>query len=191
MFGHLYLCGKCDRWHTNLAGGVILSSEGLVLTNYHVMNFPEARLFGAMTREGTTYLVESVVASSKENDLALVQLAEAIDLPTVSLADSASIGDQVTVISHPDSHFFLQTTGEIARFNLSQPHKYRRMQITADFARGSSGCGVFDSDGKLVGLVTATNSVYYTQEEEIQKDLQMVVKTCIPLESIEELLSTE
>ena len=33
IVGHIYLCDRCDKWHNNLAGGVLLSSDGLLITN--------------------------------------------------------------------------------------------------------------------------------------------------------------
>jgi len=63
------------------------------------------------------------------------------------------------------------------------------MQITADFAKGPSGSGVFDHEGKLVGLVASTNSIYYDTKDEVDSNLQMVVKVTAPVRAIRELLA--
>jgi S1-C subfamily serine protease len=59
------------------------------------------------------------------------------------------------------------------------------MAITADYAKGSSGAPVLDDTGSVVGIVSATNSIYYTPP---QKNLQMVIKSCIPVDAIWKLL---
>ena len=55
------------------------------------------------------------------------------------------------------------------------------MTITADFAKGSSGCPVLDERGAVVGIVNNTESIYYDDDgEKKQLDLQMVVKNATP-----------
>jgi V8-like Glu-specific endopeptidase len=64
----------------------------------------------------------------------------------------------------------------------------RRMAITADYAKGSSGAPVFNRKGQVVGVVSSTSSIYYSVENGKKENLQMVVKNCIPVESIRELI---
>ena len=55
------------------------------------------------------------------------------------------------------------------------------MAITADFAKGSSGCPVLDERGAVVGIVNNTESIYYDDDgKKKQMDLQMVVKNTTP-----------
>lgn len=189
VFGHLFLCGKCDRYHANVAGGVLLSPDGLVLTNHHVLDARDAIVFGAMTAEGQVYAVDSVLAASKADDLALVRLREAGDLSHASLAGDIATGDELFVLSHPDGHFFTLTKGYLARKYLTAKERIPRLQITADFAKGSSGSGIFNRNGELVGLATSTNSIYYTETEGKKDNLQMVIKSGVPLESIRKLFA--
>lgn len=187
VLGHLYLCGKCDKYHGNVAGGVIISPDGLALTNYHVMDAPEAVVFGAMTSDGQIYGIEKVLAASKGDDVALVKLLDARDLPFVPLCPSTAPGDELFVMSHPDGHFFTLTKGYLARKYLTAKERIPRLQITADFAKGSSGSGIFNARGELVGLATSTNSIYYTEKEGVKDNLQMVIKSGVPVESIQKL----
>jgi hypothetical protein len=54
-------------------------------------------------------------------------------------------------------------------------------KITADFAKGSSGCPVLDEQGSVVGVVNNTESIYYDDDgKKKQLDLQMVVKNVTP-----------
>jgi serine protease Do len=187
VFGHLFLCGKCDKYHGNLAGGLLISPDGLALTNYHVLNFREAIVFGAMTASGGIHAIDEVIAASKADDLALVRLRDAKNLPHVSIAPGLATGEDVFVISHPDGHFYSLTRGILARKYLTPKELVPRLQITADFAKGSSGCGIFNLRGKLAGLVTSTRSIYYHEADGKKDKLQMVVKSGVPLESITKL----
>jgi S1-C subfamily serine protease len=189
VLGHLYLCGKCDNYHGNVAGGVIISPDGLVLTNYHVMDAKEAIVFGAMTAEGQIFGIERVLAASKRDDVALVKLLDAKDLPCVPLSPRISAGDELFVLSHPDGHFYTLTRGYLARKYLIPREQVQRLQITADFAKGSSGSGIFNVRGELIGLATSTNSIYYSEKNGVKDNLQMVVKSGVPVESIRQLFS--
>ena len=62
------------------------------------------------------------------------------------------------------------------------------MFITADFAKGSSGSPILNNRGEIIGMVAATESIYYTETQEEQKNLQMVFKNCVPSHSIRNLL---
>lgn len=190
MVGHLYQCGKCDKWHPNIAGGVVIDPDGLVVTNYHVMDAPKAESFGAMTVGGELFPIVAVVAASEPDDLAIVRLrtgGRRLDAVPVAALDDP-VGSEVRVISHPDGRFFTYSEGIVARYYFDPKAKAPRLQITADYAKGSSGCGVFNERGELAGLVSSTNSIYYTVESGQQKNLQMVVKSCIPGSSLRRLL---
>jgi S1-C subfamily serine protease len=189
VLGHLFLCGKCDKYHGNVAGGVVISPDGLALTNYHVMDSKEAVVFGAMTVGGQIFGIEKVLAASKRDDVALVKLLDAKDLPFVPLCPRVSAGDELFVVSHPDGHFYTLTRGYLARKYLIPKEQVQRLQITADFAKGSSGSGIFNVRGELIGLATSTNSIYYTEKNGVKDNLQMVVKSGVPVESISKLFS--
>ena len=185
IVGHLYLCGKCDRWHNNLAGGVLISADGLMITNYHVLKFTQAKTFAAMTKDGRIFPIEKVLASSSKDDLALVQLGGAKDLPFVPIAASAETGDALFVVSHPDAHFYTFTEGHVSRYFLEPKERAKRIQITAPFARGSSGSGIFNGSGELIGLATFTNTIFY--EPKTSSNPQTVLYTGVPSASILEL----
>jgi len=190
-FGNIYKCDRCDKWHSNIAGGFIISKKGLAVTNYHVMENKKAGGFGAMTMDGEIYPVLKVVASSKRNDLAVVQLSGK-DFHPLSIAEGDAVGSDVTVISHPEGRFYTVSKGIISRYYTLRAGDERgspRMAITADFAKGSSGSPVFNRNGDVVGVVASTNSIYYNKKEGIERNLQMVIKSCIPSGAILELLT--
>lgn len=63
------------------------------------------------------------------------------------------------------------------------------LEITAEYAIGSSGGPVLDDRGNAVGMVCATRTLYADREKE--KDPQAVVRTCVPAESIVRLIKSK
>lgn len=188
VLGHLYPCKECGQRHARLSGGVVVHPDGLVLTCYHVIDSSDALIFGAMTAAGELYPIEAVLAASKKDDLALVQLRGAKHLAAAPLArEGLQIGEELFVLSHPDGHFFSLTRGHLSRRYLSSKEGVPRLQLTADFAQGSSGCGIFNLQGELVGLAVSTSTILYHGEKEEDRDLQMVIKAGVPLESMRRL----
>lgn len=190
VFGRVYQCDKCDRWHGSNAGAVIIDPSGIAVTNYHVMDHIDSGAFGAMNSDGEVFAVEEVLAASKKDDLAVVRLkkgADKTDFPFVPLSEGDPVGTEIRVVSHPDGRFYTLSEGIIARYFVDKKTKTNRVQITADYARGSSGSGVFNMRGELVGVVAATTSIYYSREKGRDENLQMVVKSCIPVVSVRAL----
>jgi len=167
-------------------GGFVIAPGGVCLTSLHVAKDKTARGFCALTRDGHVYPVREVLACEPINDLAILQLdlPDGVDLPALPLAhESAPAGSPVFVMSHPDDRFFLLSTGYVARHTLWRtPDGVEAfMSITADFAKGSSGCPVLDERGTVIGIVNNTESIYYDDDgHRKQLDLQMVVKNATP-----------
>ncbi len=183
LFGNVYKCGKCDKWHAKAAGGVVLTSDGIAATNHHVVKNKDAAGFGAMTYEGAFFPVIEVLASSAADDLALVRLGGEGFIPAP--LSSARVGEPVTVLSHPDRHFFTLSTGIVSRYSARRGAKAGSvMEITAEFARGSSGGPVFGPKGGLVGIVASTRSIYYETKEGVPRNLQLVKNYCVPASAI-------
>ena len=196
VFGHIYDCGKCNRWHGNAAGGFVISEDGLAVTNYHVLDGnKEAATFGAMTHDGRVSAVEEVLAASKADDVAVVRLAKANGLTPVALSSEARAGDSVAVGSHPKGQFYTYTEGVVSRY-AQRPRAGKSvviMEITADYAVGSSGSPVFDEYGNVVGVVASTHFLFANPKGKGEKPsaAQMVVKSCVLVSSILNLLNGE
>lgn len=190
--GNIYKCERCSNWHGNISGGFVITKDGLAVTNYHVMKSDKADAFGAMNIDGRLYTIKEVVASSEKDDLAIVQL-QGTDFSPLPIAAAAPVGSNVTVISHPEGRFYTVSQGIISRYYKKRGGKEKgasRLAITADYAKGSSGAPVFDENGSVVGVVTSTNSIYYNKKEGVERNLQMVIKSCIPSSAILKLLGS-
>jgi S1-C subfamily serine protease len=176
---------KKDEFST-AAGGFVISGSGICVTSLHVVNGKGARGFVALTRDGHVLPVREVLAADALEDLAILQLdlPEGLQLPSLALApDPAPVGAAVGVMSHPDERFYLFTMGSVGRHTVWRERggEEHFMSITADFAKGSSGCPVLDERGAVVGVVNNTESIYYDDDgRKRQTDLQMVVKNVTP-----------
>jgi serine protease Do len=193
MIGTVYKCGKCDKWHPGgIASAWALTADGVMASNYHVFQKATGAAMGVCDREGKTYPIVEILAADEAADVAIFRV-KADNLAPLALGTPAEIGSEVRVISHPDRRFFMQTSGEVSRYH-QQPARKKMpatvwMSITADYAKGSSGGPVLDDAGKVVGMVSSTQSIYYDSDNGQPKGpLQMVVKNCVPASAIRALL---
>jgi serine protease Do len=160
------------------ATGCVLTSSGVIVTAYHVLAEPAVSR-GVLTLDGKVYPVSEVLAASKPDDLALIRIP-AHDLQPAPLSKGDRVGSEVTVISHPGTAYFNLTHGFITRYSagIEYGHLVVRMGLTAEFARGSSGAPVFNSQGEVAGVVLATDTF----------GEQMVYRTAAPAGSIRKLV---
>ena len=188
LVGRMYKCGKCTKWHVSSVSGFAINDD-VIATNYHVVENSDGVALGAMDSTGKTYAVKEVLAAHKADDVAILKLADA-NLKSLPLASTAPVGTSVSVISHPDGRYFTMTKGDVSRYFVARTKSGRaeRMAITADYAKGSSGAPVMDSTGAVVGMVSATSSIYYNKAKGHNENLQMVVKSCVPVAAILRLL---
>jgi len=191
VIGGLHKCDKCPRWHAGTSCAFPLTASGAIVTNYHVVANKEHYALVAMSCEGALFPVREVLAASQDDDVAILQLdAPGAVFRPLALSPRAPVGAPVCVISHPDRHFYALTCGIVSRYvrraKAGRPATW--MEITADYARGSSGGPVLDERGAVAGLVASTESVYYKIVDGRKEDLQMVFKDCVPAESVLKLI---
>ena len=206
VVGGIYKCKKCSKWHVSNASGFLISSDGIVVTNYHVVNSPDRKALGAMTYDGRVFPVARVLAADEPADIAIVKLdtlgklgksdkpgkrdeRDARGLPCLALAPDAPVGSPVWVISHPRTHFYTFTEGMVSGYFMETRKKRptRRMTITADFGKGSSGAPVLGPEGAVAGMVASTRAV--SAEHHGDKSYaQMVLRHCVPVKSIRGLI---
>lgn len=174
--GVVMVMGYADGGGKGSGGtGSIIQSDGLVLTNAHVVieeqtGKPYARLSvflkpARVTGESKSDLARmvraKVLAYSQPLDLALLKLDGVTEvLPVVDLSESglARIGDHVVAIGHPEQGgLWTLTTGvisaEVDNFNgVRGKHVF---QTETGLNRGNSGGPLLDGEGHMVGVNTA------------------------------------
>lgn len=144
--------------------GFIITTDGLVVTNKHVVSDTEAE-YTVITAEGMSYQA-SVLSVDPVNDLAVLQ-AEADNLPIVELGDSSSLQIGQTVIAIGNALNEYQntvTTGVISAVNRSimagdasgnNEELENMIQTDAAINPGNSGGPLVDLSGRVVGINTA------------------------------------
>lgn len=147
------------RRSNNLGSGVIVSADGYILTNHHVVE--SADEIQVALHDGRI-LQARVVGSDPESDLAVLKI-QAKGLPAITFAqsDDASIGDVVLAIGDPFGVGQTVTMGIISALKRS----HLGINIFEDFIQtdaainpGNSGGALVDTHGNLVGINSAIYS---------------------------------
>ncbi|MEY4307486.1 MAG: hypothetical protein RJA95_854 [Verrucomicrobiota bacterium] len=162
LIGSAYKCDKCTKWHNTLATGFAVTADGVIATNHHVAANASGEAMGVMTGDGRFFPVLEVLAADKAHDVALLRV-DAKGLAFLPLRDDAPAGVPIRCYSHPANTFGCLSEGIIARYaRLNEPDRNGAvfMQITADYARGSSGGPVLDAYGNALGMVASTSPVF-------------------------------
>ena len=146
------------QYPTSGAGsGVILSEDGLIVTNYHVVE--GANHITVTLTDGKSYDAE-VVGADDESDVALVRV-RAANLPAAVLGNSESlrVGEGVVAIGNPLGKLGgTVTDGIVSALDREieiDGQSYRLLQTNAAINPGNSGGGLFNMRGELVGIVNA------------------------------------
>ncbi|MGH8727779.1 MAG: trypsin-like peptidase domain-containing protein [Burkholderiales bacterium] len=148
-----------DERAISLGSGVIVSSEGYVLTNNHVVE--AAGEIELVLADGRTAAARRIGADP-ESDLAVLK-AELDDLPAITLgsSDTAKIGDVVLAIGNPFGVGQTVTMGIISALQRSQLgiNTFENfVQTDAAINPGNSGGALVDIQGNLIGINTAIYS---------------------------------
>lgn len=148
-----------DDKQASLGSGVIISPQGYILTNNHVVEAAdEIEVALADGRKASA----QVVGTDPETDLAVIK----IDLPnlpaiTLAQADQASVGDVVLAIGNPFGVGQTVTMGIVSalgRSHLGINTFENFIQTDAAINPGNSGGALVDTNGNLLGINTAIYS---------------------------------
>ena len=148
-----------DQPENSLGSGVIVSTEGLILTNNHVIAAAdEIEIALADGRK----MSAKVVGTDPETDLALIKI-EASNLPAITFASSETlnVGDIVLAIGNPFGVGQTVTQGIVSalgRNHLGINTFENFIQTDASINPGNSGGALIDASGNLVGVNSAIYS---------------------------------
>ena len=147
--------GPRRRRGTALGSGFIISSDGFVVTNNHVIeNADEIEI---EMLDGTS-LQATVYGRDEKTDIALLKVESDEPLPYVEFGDStlARVGDWVLAIGNPLGQGFSVSAGIISARGRYLSGRYDDfIQTDAAINRGNSGGPLFDIKGKVIGVNTA------------------------------------
>ena len=142
-----------------LGSGVIVSSDGYIITNYHVIKNAES--INVTTNDGTEYPAE-VIGSDVKTDLAVIKVdANGLDYAKLADSDAVEIGDDAIAIGNPLGEGISVSNGIISAKEKQVTISRQAMvllQTNAAINEGNSGGGLFDINGDLIGIVNAKSS---------------------------------
>lgn len=148
------------RQGTSTGSGFIISDDGYIVTNYHVI---EGATSVTVTMSGGTEYTATIVGSDSANDVALLKV-DATDLPAVKLgsSDDLAIGDMVCAIGNPlGSLTATLTVGYVSgkdRQVTTDNATINMIQTDAAINSGNSGGPLFNMYGEVVGITSAKYS---------------------------------
>lgn len=159
FFRHFFGQGgqpRQQRMQSSLGSGVIVSNEGYILTNHHVVN--DADEIRVALRDGRETFAR-IIGSDPDSDLAVLKI-ELENLPIIALAssDTVEVGDVVLAIGNPFGVGQTVTQGIISalgRNSLGINTYEDFIQTDAAINPGNSGGALINPHGQMLGINTA------------------------------------
>jgi S1-C subfamily serine protease len=150
------------------ATGMVINSDGLVLTNNHVIE--DSTSITAQAANGHQYRAK-VLGYDVTGDIALIQLEGASGLTTVPLGNSASVktGDSVVAMGNAEGQSaIVPVAGQVTALNqtvtagdqggsITSETLHNMIQTNANIVSGDSGGPLANSAGQVIGMDTAGN----------------------------------
>ena len=163
--GWYYLCPDCNHWHVKLLGGYAIARDA-VATGYHCVAPTKTPMregyMIAVDSEGKVRPVTSVLAGNKELDAVILRVG-GIDLVPIALNDNVAPGDSAFCLSDPLGQTGYFSQGIVNRFlwlhgrkgapGSAEELNFMRMNVSTEWAPGSSGSAVLDECGNAIGHV--------------------------------------
>ncbi len=141
---------------TSLGSGFIISPDGVIITNNHVIEAADA--IDVILQDGAT-LEATVIGRDPATDVAVLRVQAGAPLPYVNLgdSDSARVGDVVMAIGNPFGLGGSLSVGVVSARNRNiDAGRYDDfIQTDAAINRGNSGGPLFNTDGEVIGVNTA------------------------------------
>ena len=145
-----------DGRQQGLGSGFIVSPDGLIATNLHVIG--EARPISVQTADGKKYEVTEVHAFDRPLDLALIRV-NAKDLPALSLGDSDSLKQGQAVVAIGNPHGFKHSVVAGVVSGTREIEGRQMIQLAIPIEPGNSGGPLLDMQGRVHGILTMKSAV--------------------------------
>ncbi|EKT59983.1 outer membrane-stress sensor serine endopeptidase DegS [Providencia sneebia] len=170
----------------SLGSGVIMSSNGYIITNKHVVDNPDQILVAL--QDGSIFDA-LLVGSDKLTDLAVLKI-DAENLPVIPINSSriTHVGDVVLAIGNPYNIGQTVTQGIISatgRVGLSSTRRQNFLQTDASINSGNSGGALINTEGELVGI----NTLSFTAGQGVSSEgLSFTIPTTLATKIMEKLI---
>ncbi|MBR4038796.1 MAG: trypsin-like peptidase domain-containing protein [Clostridia bacterium] len=168
-YGYGYPGGRSaprEYTQTGAGSGIILSEDGYILTNHHVISGADKITVYVMpedpSAEETTYEA-TLIGSSESNDVAVLKIdAEGLNAAVFGDSDQLEIGELAVAIGNPMGNVHGSVTAGIISATEQEltigDVTISAIQTDASINPGNSGGALFDSFGNVIGLVYAKSS---------------------------------
>lgn len=146
-----------ERCQQGLGSGVLVTGDGLIITNYHVIQGAD-EITVTLPQSGSNYEA-AVIAADRSTDVALLKI-EGQDFQQATLADSdlVEVGDVVLAVGNPFELAQTVTQGIVSakgRSNVAPQGFYGSfIQTDAAINPGNSGGALVDASGRVLGINT-------------------------------------
>lgn len=148
-----------QRAQLGTGSGVIINSDGYIITNNHVIN--NAHELSVTLNNNKTYNAE-IIGTDPKTDIALLKIDPDEELPFVTFGDSdnAKIGEWVLAVGNPFNLTSTVTAGIISAKSRDLTGNSSQSFIQTDAAvnPGNSGGALVNTNGELIGINTAISS---------------------------------
>lgn len=130
--------------------GFIISDEGYVITNYHVMQ--NAKSAGIFTYEGETHAVQ-LIGKNENMDIALLKIDGEFEKLNLADSDDIQIGEKVIAVGNPLGLQFSVSEGIVSAVHRPGPNGLEAyIQTDAALNPGNSGGPLINKQGKVIGI---------------------------------------
>ncbi len=145
-----------DGVKSNIGTGFIISADGLIATNFHVVG--EGRPVRVQTADGRGFDAATVHASHRQYDLALLRI-DAENLPALELGTVADVkqGQRVVALGNPAGLRFSVVSGVVSA--VREIEGRQMIQVAIPIEPGNSGGPLVDLDGRVLGILTMKSVV--------------------------------
>ncbi|MCS6864863.1 MAG: serine protease [Gemmataceae bacterium] len=156
----------------------VVAAEGVLVTNWHVFeDLNKGEVFGAADIDGKVYPLIDFLGGDKTADVAIFRIAAKGLTPLPVSPTFAEVGSWVAALSHPGDLFYVFTQGTVSRYSTNKTddgQRERWMNVTAEFASGSSGAPILNKYGAVVGMASSTLSLEAVDDagRPVKKSLQ-------------------
>ena len=197
--GKVFSCNDCPNLHATItATATPITDDGVCLVNYHmIMPIVDST---AMQKGDSIYFLSDfyghmfpmieIMAYSRDLDVAVIKVdTRGTKLDAIPFGTPAQTGQHINLISHPKQMPYVYTQGFVtrnARYDIPGQTAIEHMEITAEFAGGSSGGPIMDDKGNLVGMVKGTTTLFYEDEEH---NPQMILRATIPVTTLKSMIN--
>lgn len=184
---------------TSSGTGFALSSNGLIVTNSHVVNGANKIMIRGINGDFTRTYEAKLLLEDKNNDLAIIQITdpEFVSLGTIPYtiaSNTSDVGSAVYTLGYPLKAMMgdeIKLTNGIISSKSGFQGDVTSYQISVPLQPGNSGGPLFDSNGQLVGVVNAKltigENVSYAIKISYLKNLIELVSTPPKIQTINSL----